>query len=241
MHVRRSSTTSCPECGILERTEWSVLSDAAFSILWSSRTPMHHGPGDILFHQGDPADGLYCVRAGYVALKNCDAFGTETMFRIAESGETLGWRSFFGKQPHAASAVALTDCRTCLIPTQTVMGLIRQDGALALRFLRSLASDKGPIDGLLLRSPRLPVHIRLIHLLLVLRGQCAVPMPPDGLLYHLRIKRKDIAAMIGARIETVSRAIQRLEIGGLVRFNGREVTVPNVQQLLDAVKLEKLP
>ena len=43
-----------------------------------------------------------------------------------------------------------------------------------LRFLRTLARDPGPSDGLLLRAHQVPIRVRLVSLLLILRDRFGV-------------------------------------------------------------------
>ncbi|MFB3135749.1 MAG: helix-turn-helix domain-containing protein [Rhodospirillales bacterium] len=53
-----------------------------------------------------------------------------------------------------------------------------------------------------------------------------------------RLARQDLAAMIGIRPETMSRAIKQLEEDGVAYFSGRSVQVPDVKRLLREIEPE---
>ena len=95
--------------------------------------------------------------------------------------------------------------------------------------------DRGAAEGLLLRSPQLPVRIRVINLLLVLSRHIHDADSGGGkkepTRFTLPLKRQQIASMVGARNETLSRTIAALQEEGLVKFKGREVVIPDYGRL----------
>jgi CRP-like cAMP-binding protein len=52
--------------------------------------------------------------------------------------------------------------------------------------------------------------------------------------------RQDIAAMLGARPETIYRTIQQLESDNVVTFSGHDVIIPDLDVLLDEIEGEQL-
>lgn len=233
--MRRPVPIACSTCWVRARAEWSVLDRSEVALLNRAHRPRVYMPGETIFHQDDEPQGLYCVESGHILLRQLDAFGNEIAFQLVVPGDTMGWRSFFAEQPHAATARALTACRVCLIPSAPVRQLLERNPALGLRFLRTLARDRGPSEAPLLRSPHLPVRMRLVHLLLVLKDSCAASSTDGELVLELPLSRSDIAAMVGARAETVTRTIRDLQDEGVVRFCGRQVIVPELDRLLDIV------
>ena len=61
----------------------------------------------------------------------------------------------------------------------------------------------------------------------------------DGMVkLELPLSRRDLAAMVGARPESISRAIRRLEDDGIAEFSGRMVTIPEVGRLHEEIEHE---
>jgi CRP-like cAMP-binding protein len=189
--------------------------------------------GDKIFSQHQQSTGIWCVRSGHVLLWHEDAFGNRTAFKVVGPREIIGYRSLFAGDPHTATAEALSACHACRHPAETIQELVSTNSGLGQQFLRLLAQDRGPPDSLLLRGRQLPLRTRLIHLLLILKDRYAKSVAGGGLRFELPLLRRDIAALLGTRPESVTRAIKELDRDGLARFNGRSVTVPDPARLYD--------
>lgn len=231
----RPMPKNCADCATCPQVEWSELGREGLDHLTRVRRTFEYQPGESIFHQNDDPKGIYCIEHGNILLRGFDAFGHETGFRVIVNGETIGWRSFFAEQPHAATALALTACRVCLISGTDLRVMMRDFPGLMQRFLKTLARDRGPAEGLLLRSPQLPVRIRVINLLLVLSRHIHDTDVASGkngpTRFILPLKRQQIASMVGARNETLSRTLAALQEEGLVKFKGREVVIPDYGRL----------
>jgi CRP-like cAMP-binding protein len=109
---------------------------------------------------------------------------------------------------------------------------------LGRKFLKALARDRGAPDGLLLRGQQLPLRIRLIHLLLILKDRYAENKPDGSLSFELPLLRRDIAALLGTRAESVARAIKELKKDGIANFKGRNVLIPDEGRLLELARVK---
>ncbi len=208
----------------------SDMTASDVTVLEESMVVQTYRRNDKIFSQGSKATGLFCLQSGNALLWHMDAFKYKTVFRIVGAGELIGHRSLFGEDLHAATAQVLTSCDVCYYPKDTVLQLIDEFPGFTRRFLRALARDRGPRDALVLRSQHIPVRIRLCNLLLLMiksedcekGGACILELP---------ILRRDIAALLATRPESITRAIKALKEEGIALFKGRTVTVPNLVAL----------
>ena len=67
----------------------------------------------------------------------------------------------------------------------------------------------------------------MISLLLELEPTCGSRHADGSLQLDLPISRRDIAAMLGIRPETVARAIRHLSENDVAQFDGRRVLIHN--------------
>ena len=88
-------------------------------------------PGQVIFYQGNPCLGIYCIMAGTVAIRLNDAQGNSAIVRLAHGGETIGYRAFFAGQPYHASAEALTSAKVCFVDKAAVRRLLEAAPAAA--------------------------------------------------------------------------------------------------------------
>lgn len=234
----KGQAPNCFTCQVRERTEWCVLTEREQELIETSKTARDYLPGDVIYHQGDPCEGVYCVESGLIGLRKLDADGNSVLVRLANAGDTIGYRSFLAGESHRLGAEALKASTVCYIPLATVRAFLQENPALGLRFLQRTANQLGETEEKFLQSTSLDIHARFAHLLLVLKDRFATGTNIGPVTFELPLSRQDMAAMIGVRPETMSRAIRKFEEAGLARFTGRTVNVPSVESLIDAVAID---
>ncbi len=227
--------TNRTTCRFYQHLHNSRLSETDLQHSEDGRKKRIYKRGAYIFEQGRNSTGLYCVQSGHVLLKHLDKFGNETAFRVVGPGELMGQRSFFGKDNHMASGQALSRTYICFHPKAVVDQLLNTSVHLARCFLHDLARDPGPADTLKLRNLKLPLRIRLIYLLVILKEHSDVTSHEGSLTFNLPLKRLDIAALISARPESVTRVIRDMETDGIALFHDHTVTVPHLDKLLEII------
>jgi len=231
--VEQDMTEICRECCKFEDTEWAVLSSDATGTLRSVLREKTYSPGETVYQQYEDPEGIYCVQQGLLLLTQNDVTGSVIGLRLVAAGETLGFRSYFAEEPHAATATALEKSKICLIPSQPFSDLVEHNPALSRRFLKTMAQDRGPADASLLRSPHFPARLRLVHLLLILTRYLSEQEMVGSISIKLPLKRTHVAWLIDVRAETLSRTIREVEDLGLVKFKGSNVLIPDFDGLSD--------
>jgi CRP/FNR family transcriptional regulator len=224
---------NCPSCHGRGHAEWGILGDADLRSLNAARTQNTFKPGEVIFRQGDTCQGIYCIDAGEVALRKTDEHGGSAIVRLAHAGQTIGYRAFFAGGPYAASAEALTECQICFVPSDAVKALIAQDPRLGYSFLKRQADDLRESEEMRLHATSLSTRARLAHFLLTLKDRVGAVGDDGVLTVELPLSRKDLAALLGARRESIARAIRALDDAGVASFAGRTVQIPDLDALLD--------
>jgi CRP-like cAMP-binding protein len=99
------------------------------------------GPGDVVFREGDGANGeAYMVHEGRVEVRR--RFGEEErVLRTLAKGELLGEIALFRNAPRSATAVAAEPTVLLVIPAQRLDHMVRSNGALAVALIRQLANQ----------------------------------------------------------------------------------------------------
>ncbi|MCG3172618.1 MAG: hypothetical protein GMKNLPBB_00772 [Myxococcota bacterium] len=232
----RLKSAACFTCQSRNRSEWCAIRDDDIATLNEGKVCHTYRPGQIIFHQGHPCDGVYCVESGTVLLRKSDPEGNGVSPRLIQEGQTLGYRAFFSGGPYSATAEALAESRICFVPRDVVNRLLDHNPALGLQFLKRMAEDLRQSEESFLQSVVMPVKSRLAHLLLTLKDRFGDTDAEGNLTIDLPLSRQDIASMLGSRPETVTRAMRMLEEEGVARFNGRTVLVSDLDLLMDCVE-----
>lgn len=229
----RTCGTTCAECEVRARTEWSVLSREELATLEPGRITRTYLPGETIFQEGAPAHGVHCMQGGMVGIRKLDVAGNSTLLRLVHAGEALGYRALLTTNEHRTTAEALTLSRVCFLDGAAVRRLLARNPALGLRFLEHAARDLESAEDKVLQNVTLSVRARLAHLLLVLKDRYLVSERGESFEMTLPLSRQDMAAMIGIRPESMSRTIRQFQQDGLAEFHGRSVRVDDITCLLD--------
>jgi CRP/FNR family transcriptional regulator len=210
------------------------LTHAELRLLDSAKVCRAYRRGEIIFHEGDPCRGVYCVETGLVGIRKVDSEGnTALLERMGFPGATLGYRPYLAGEPHRGSAEALENSVICFVDGVTVKRLLEHNPGLGLQFLERTARALGEAEEAYFQSLTLTARTRFAHLLVVLKERYGTTAEDGSLTLELPMARRDLAAMIGARPESMSRIIRKLNDDGIARFSGRTVEVPSVRRLID--------
>ena len=228
---------SCAGCTRRQDTEWGFLDEHQVEELDRAKVVLQIRGGQTIFFQGNPCTGLYAVRKGTVLLRRTDVDGHSAIVRMVEKGQTMGYRAFFSSTPvYGASAEASTDCTLCFISREQVNRLLTNNPRITLAFLQRLADDLDGAETCRLQFSKLPVRGRVSQILLLLKHHHGEVNANGDIVIDLPISRQELAEMVGARPESVSRAITVLHNKGVAEFRGRKVTISDLDLLLDEVE-----
>ncbi|MCB2100416.1 MAG: Crp/Fnr family transcriptional regulator [Rhodobacterales bacterium] len=231
-----SGPPTCFSCPNRERTEWCVLTEAETKFLVGRKKSRRYLPGETIYRQGDPCNGIYCVESDMVGIRRNDPDGNSILLGIAYEGTILGYRSYLADEEHRCSAEALKACTLCFIDAATLRQLLQGNPDLGLQFLKRTARALGQAEDKFFQSVTLTIRTRFAHLLLVMKDRYGQEHDDGGLVMELPLSRQDLASMIGVRPESMSRLIRRFEDEGIAFFSGRRVHVPRLHILMDEIQ-----
>ena len=164
--------------------------------------------GDTLYGCGDAAGSLYVITEGVVKLVQASSDGRQRIVRLLRAGDVAGIESL-ASECYDSEAVCMTPVRLCRMPTALLRHLAAcspevQNG-LMCKWHRAL---KGA-DAWLADFNAGPATKRVRQFLLRMRHGT------DPSLVTL-FSREDMGAMMGLKLETVSRELSALTRAGLI-------------------------
>jgi len=169
---------------------------------------------------GDPTDSLYIVLSGRLKVMMSDADGREVILTIIGPGEFFGEMGLIDDSPRSASVVAIEPCELLTITKRDFKLSMEQNFDLAMTVMRGLVKRLREADRKIGSLALLDVFGRVAHLLIDLSetvdGQRVVTR---------RIPKQDIAKMIGASREMVSRVMKDLQEGGFIEMRGNRIVI----------------
>lgn len=183
--------------------------------------------GQAVVHAGDAPDYVYFVLTGSLKVLVSDEDGREVILTILGQGELFGEMGMFDEQPRSASVVAVMPSDLVMISKHDFKQLMRDDFDIAWRIMSNLADRLRNADRKIESLALMDVYGRVAHLLLEMGEE------QDGEMVVVRkISKQDIAKMIGASREMVSRVMKDLGLQGLIEETPRGIILRDrIQEL----------
>lgn len=175
--------------------------------------------GASLVEQGAVASQLEVLIRGAVKIvrTTTHTLGESTVvLEVARAPAILGGASLFDGQPESASVIALRASQVLTVDRRTVLRMLAQHPIFSRAIFTHLAQSVRRHVRRIDEVASGPVDERVKHLLEGLAHEHGTPFG-QGRFIAIPLRRRDIACMVNATTETVSRVLARFEREGLTR------------------------
>ncbi len=183
--------------------------------------------GAVLFTEGHSAHDVYVVCTGRLKISMTSAEGRKLIVRIARPGDLLGIHAALTGQSYEATAEALTPCRIDFISSKDLLALLERQKSFGLSVAVAISKD---LTDFLEHARGLLMSIsaaeKLAHLLLSLAEQFG-RRTTNGITFQTLLTHEEIAQMIGASRETVTRSLNMFTRKRFIRPEEGEVVILN--------------
>jgi CRP/FNR family transcriptional regulator len=186
--------------------------------------------GEVLFHEGDPAEGLFAVLSGRMKLVRISPRGRELLLHLVAPGATFAEAALFSGGGYPATAEAVESSVVWCLPKTRLTGLIRSSPELALAMIGSISAWTRTLAGKLEMLTQRRVEERLALFLMSRAGRRELD---PGEVVELGRPKHLVAAECGTGPEVLSRTFKRLEDDGIIETGSTTVTVLDPARLAD--------
>ena len=173
-----------------------------------------------VLHAGDRTDFIYFVLTGSLKVIVSDEDGREVILSMLSQGELFGEMGMFGEQPRSASVVAVLPADLVMIAKNDFRHLMQDNFDVAWLMMCNLADRLRNADRKIESLALMDVYGRVARLLLEMSEEI------EGANMVVRkVTKQDIAKMIGASREMVSRVMKDLNTRGLIEDTDRGIVL----------------
>ncbi|MFM9970698.1 MAG: Crp/Fnr family transcriptional regulator [Burkholderiales bacterium] len=174
--------------------------------------------GAVIADAGGQARSLFIVAAGSAQTVLCDREGNELILSILDQGDYFGELELLEGRCFSASLVARQSCEVLILGKREFSRCLEENAQLALTVLRGMARRLREADLRVGSLAMQGVDARLAKFLL---GEAQWV---DGTrVVTSRYSKRDIARMIGASRERVSRVMKDMQVRGLIEERGDSI------------------
>ena len=207
------------------------LDEQLMSTLFEYFVHKGYEPGETLHWEGDPGEKLFVLAQGKAKLTHNDGQNRGVLIDILDRGEIFGNLSLDPQVNYANTAQALTRCCALAINVDEFKWVLDLSPKLALKTLQVLVDRAQLANQRFLQAGTMPVEQRVARTLVSLARKLG-KQNQDYLLIDVPLTRSDLADMVGATQESVSRVLSQFHADGII-FSGRQwVGIRDLEKLI---------
>ncbi|HEV7803822.1 MAG TPA: cyclic nucleotide-binding domain-containing protein, partial [Burkholderiales bacterium] len=175
---------------------------------------------------GEETDALYIILAGRAKVLIPDDDGNEVILSVIGPNEFFVEMGLLDDQPRSASVETMEPCEMLRITRSAFLTCLKDNFDAALIIIRNLVKRLREADRKIESLALIDVYGRVARLLI------EMAQPVDGQwIIEKAPPKQEIARMIGASREMVSRVVKDLHDKGVIRAEKRKIFVLDRQSM----------
>jgi CRP/FNR family transcriptional regulator, cyclic AMP receptor protein len=200
-------------------------------VLRGAGRPKDWPAGAVIFFEGDPPDSVVLIHEGLVKTTADARSGYTSLLALRGPGELVGELACLDRRPRSATVTTMRPVHGTVITADRFIGLLEQNGALALSLVRSIIGRLRDSDRLRADQGALPTSTRVARVLLdlALHHGTEVRDAPDA--RTVTVSQADLASASGTSRESAVRALRQLQHDAIVSTSRGRITVHDVRAL----------
>ncbi len=191
---------------------FSMLTDAQAVLVADAVVKRRFRRGELIVEQGKKSNALYILLSGRARVVNADRRGREVILATLQPGDHIGEMSLIDNEPHSATVRAEVQTDVLMLGQLEFARCLPENSTMAYAVMRGLVQRLRHADRKIESLALMDVYGRVARSLL----EFASDEGPHGLVIREKISRQDIAKMVGASREMVSRVMKDLEERALI-------------------------
>ncbi len=176
-----------------------------------------------IFFQGDSGDTFYIVLSGRVKITLLNEDGKEIILSVLKEGDFFGEMSLLDNEIRSASAIVVEEAQLFFLRRDRFISLITNNSEILIKILQEIGTRLRVADEKIGNFAFLDVYGRTVRLLQKFADEQG-KWTDKGIEVVNIPTHQEIASMVGATRETVSRIFKMLRTNNTIIYN-RDKTV----------------
>lgn len=166
---------------------------------------------ELVVEQGQKSNSLFILLTGRARVLTADSRGREVILAVLQSGDYVGEMSLIDNEPHSATVRAEVQTDMLVLGRAEFVKCLPENSTLSYSILRGLVHRLRNADRQIESLALLDVYGRVARTLLDMAEEVGTSKVIRG-----KVSRQDLAKVVGASREMVSRVMKDLEERGIV-------------------------
>ena len=219
---------NCTSCKLRQERWFCGLSQDTLKLLENMSHLTTYPSGALLFVEGQTPRGAYVLCSGRAKLSATSREGKVLILKYAEAGEVLGLSAVLSREPFEVTAETASPCQVNFVERESLFQRMGRCGELGLQSAMALSREfqlayRDIHDLVLARSSA----GKLAKLLVSWVQHQEKPIEAGEIRIRQSPTHEEMAQMIGASRETVTRLIGDLKKKEFIRLEGSTLVIRN--------------
>ncbi len=185
--------------------------------------------GEYIYHTDEEPVYLICIYKGAIKLEKAGVSGRIQIMRMLSQTQCFGYRSYFAEESHVTRAVAMSDSILVYIPMLLIERIVKNNGSLALYFIRDLAHDLGESDRRTVNMTQKHIRGRLADSIIFLMDKYG--LESDNCTLNIYLSRDELAGLSNMTTSNAIRTLSEFVKEGILLVDGRRIKVLQPEKL----------
>ena len=167
--------------------------------------------GELVVEHGKKSNALFILLTGRARVLTADSRGREVILAVLESGDYVGEMSLIDNEPHSATVRAEIQTDMLILGRPEFARCLPENSSLSYAIMRGLVARLRSADRQIESLALLDVYGRVARSLLDMADTIG-----EVKIIRNKVSRQDLAKVVGASREMVSRVMKDLEVRGMI-------------------------
>ena len=187
--------------------------------------------GDFIYQEHEASSKIYLISRGKVKIMAYTADGTEHVKAILSKGEIFGEQALLGEKKRGDYAIACdNNTELCPLSVEIMYDLMRKNERFSLTIYKLMGLRFRKLERRLENLVYKDTRTRLLDFISELLQHRELNEQKPIEVEHF-YTQKDIADLIGAKRETVSKNLKQLDEEGLLTYHRRSIIIHRPYEL----------
>jgi CRP/FNR family transcriptional regulator/CRP/FNR family cyclic AMP-dependent transcriptional regulator len=178
----------------------------------------------VIFFEHDPGDAMFMIITGRIKVTILSDDGREIILSMLSDNDFFGEMALLDNEPRSATAIAVQETEVAVLYQKDFLSIVEKRPRVLINLLSALSARLRKANHQIGSLALLDVYGRVAGVLLEMARENGVRLK-DGRIRFRRPTHQEIANMIGATRETVSRTISDLHRQGYIEISGKNVII----------------
>ncbi len=203
---------------------FSGLDSTDMKTLMGAITRRKYPKEAVIFFEHDPGDAMFMIISGRIKVTILSDDGREIILSMLSDNDFFGEMALLDNEPRSATAIAVQETEVAVLYQKDFLSIVEKRPRVLINLLSALSSRLRKANHQISSLALLDVYGRVAGVLLEMARENGIRLK-DGRIRFRRPTHQEIANMIGATRETVSRTISDLHRQGYIEILGKNVII----------------